>query len=115
MKKENSKYVEDFRPISLLSNLGKIFEHILKRKLESEFVVDPVSSFQFGFRKFHSTQHALFKLHNDVIQNLREKVCTVAISLDIEKAFDSAWYKGILYKLVDLGIDPYLLKTFQSY
>ena len=114
-KKENSKCLEDFRPISMLSNLGKIFEHVLKEKLEREFVVDPISSFQFGFRKFHSTQHALLKLQNDVIQNLRNKFCTVAISLDIEKAFDSAWHKGILYKLVDLGVDPFLIKTFQSY
>lgn len=114
-KKDKCVSLEDFRPISLLSNFGKIFELVLKEKLENEFVVNPVSSFQFGFKRFHSTQHALLKFSSDVVENLRNKSCTVAISLDIEKAFDSAWHKGIFYKLVDLGIDPYLIKIFQSY
>ena len=114
-KKENSNNIEDFRPISLLSNIGKIFEHVLKDKLEREFIISPISAFQFGFKRFHSTQHALLKFHSDITKNLRDKICTVALSLDIEKAFDSAWHKGILYKLVELGVDPYLVKIFQCY
>lgn len=114
-KKSNCKGPEDFRPISLLSNVGKIFENILREKIESEFVINPISEYQFGFRKCHSTQHALLKLHTDVVTNLREKSCTVAISLDIEKAFDSACHIGILHKMVDLGVDPYLVKLMYSY
>lgn len=114
-KKANSDNVEDYRPISLLSNIGKILEHVIKKKLEDEFPVCPISPYQFGFKYYHSTQHALLKFHSDVVNNLRTKTCTVAISLDIEKAFDSACHKGILYKLVDLGIDPYLVKMFLSY
>lgn len=114
-KKENSNRVEDFRPISMLSNVGKIFEHILKMKLEGEFVINPISDFQFGFKRFHSTQNALLKFQSDIVNNLRSRICTVAISLDIEKAFDSAWHTGILYKLVDLGTDPFLVKMFLSY
>ena len=107
--------MDDFRPISLLSNLGKILEHVLKQKLESEFIINPLSYFQFGFRKSHSTVHALLKFHNDVMCHLRNRNCTVAISLDIQKAFDTAFHKGILFKLVELGIDPFLIKLFQSY
>lgn len=114
-KKEGSNVVGDFRPISLLSNVGKVFECILKEKLENCYIIDPIPSFQFGFRKQHSTQHALLKFHSDVCGNLRKEVCTVAISLDIEKAFDSVFHKGILYKLVEVGTDPYLVKMLQSY
>lgn len=114
-KKHDSTNIEDFRPISLLSNIGKIFEHVLKRKLENEFLISPIAPYQFGFRQQHSTQHALLKFHSDVVNNLREKKSTVAISLDIEKAFDSACHKGILYKLTELGVDPFLLKLFSSY
>lgn len=114
-KKEASDRVEDFRPISLLSNIGKIFEHVIKEKLENAFVINPIPAFQFGFQKQHSTQHALLKFHNDVCSNLRERKCTVAISLDIEKAFDSAFHKGILFKLTELRADPSLVKMFQSY
>ncbi|KAI8122725.1 RNA-directed DNA polymerase from mobile element jockey [Lucilia cuprina] len=114
-KKNNSTRIEEFRPISLLSNVGKIFEHILKKKIENEFAFCPLPPFQFGFRRQHSTQHALLKLHTDVTKNLREKRSTVAISLDIEKAFDSACHKGILYKLADLGVDPFLVKLLANY
>ena len=114
-KKKDSLRMDEFRPISLLSNLGKILEHILKQKLDDEFIIHPLSPFQFGFRQYHSTAHAMLKFHSDITRNLRNQICTVAISLDIQKAFDSACHKGILYKLVDLGIDPFLLKLFQNY
>lgn len=114
-KKTNSMSLADFRPISLLSNIGKLFEHVLKEKIENDFIIEPISQLQFGFKKGHSTQHALLKFHSDLTDNLRNKNCTVAISLDIEKAFDSACHKGILYKLIDLGVDPFLVKTLQSF
>lgn len=114
-KKPNSVTPGEFRPISLLSNIGKILEHILKEKMENEFIINPTSDFQFGFKPFHSTQHALLKFHTDLTLNLRQKISTVAISLDIEKAFDSANHSGILYKLIDLGLDPFLVKIIQNY
>lgn len=114
-KKKDSEAVADFRPISLLSNLGKLFEHILKEKIENEFTIDPISNLQFGFKKSHSTQHALLKFHSDITRNLNNQVCTVAISLDIEKAFDSVCHNGIIYKLIGLGIDPFLIKIIQSF
>ncbi|XP_075150698.1 uncharacterized protein LOC142224797 [Haematobia irritans] len=114
-KKSDSTNLSDFRPISLLSNVGKIFENVIKEKLENNFIVEPIPDFQFGFKKSHGTQHALIKFHNDIIANLRNKTCTVAISLDIEKAFDSACHKGILYKLVELGTPPHLVKLIDSF
>lgn len=114
-KNATSSSLDEFRPISLLSNIGKLFEHIIKIKLEDELIIDPISCFQFGFRQAHSTQHALLKFHADVTRNLRNQKCTVAVSLDIQKAFDTACHKGILHKLVGLGVDPYLAKLFFSY
>lgn len=114
-KKEGSNRVEEFRPISLLSNIGKVFELVIKQKMENAFVIDPIPAFQFGFLKNHSTQHALLKFHTDVCTNLRDEKCTVAISLDIEKAFDSAFHRGILFKLVEIGVDPFLVNIMKSY
>ncbi|XP_058983356.1 uncharacterized protein LOC101889084 isoform X4 [Musca domestica] len=93
-KKNSSENVADFRPISLLSNIGKLFEAVLKSKIENEFVINPLSYYQFGFRPGNSTQHALLKLHSDIVYNLRLQNSTVAVSLDIQKAFDSTWHKG---------------------
>ncbi|KAI8122414.1 RNA-directed DNA polymerase from mobile element jockey [Lucilia cuprina] len=49
MKKKGScNRAEDFRPISLLSNIGKLLEHVIKSKLENEFLIEPIPSYQFG-------------------------------------------------------------------
>ena len=80
-----------------------------------EFRISPISSFQFRFKSSYSTQHTLVKFHDDVAVNLIKMGCTLAISLDIEKAFDYTSHKGILYKLVDLGVDPFLVKLFSSF
>ncbi|GBP03303.1 RNA-directed DNA polymerase from mobile element jockey [Eumeta japonica] len=46
---------------------------------------------------------------------LKERRCTVAVSLDIEKAFDKAYHDGILVKMVNIGFDPSLIKLFRSF
>lgn len=111
----NDNTLSNFRPISLLSNIGKLFESVLKEKMENELPVSPISAYQFGFKSGHSTQHALLKLHSDITSNLRNQVSTVAISLDIQKAFDSVCHTGVLYKLIEIGIDPYLVKLMASF
>ena len=50
-----------------------------------------------------------------MICNLRDNICRVAISLVIEKTFNSVYHKGIIYKLITLGVDPFLVKIFYSY
>lgn len=114
-KHRNSNTPDEFRPISLLSNIGKLFEHIIKEKINNEFLFNPISNYQFGFQQFHSTQHALLKFHSDITNKLREKTSTDAISLDIQKAFDSACQKGIIYKLIQLNVDPYLIKLMHNF
>lgn len=74
-----------------------------------------LSNLQFGFKKCHSTVDALSKFQNDVLCNLRQRCCTVAISLDVEKAFDRAYHKGIIFKLKNLGFDLHIIKLFRSF
>ena len=77
--------------------------------------MEPIPELQFGIQKYHSTQRALLKFHNDITCNLRDKICTVGISLDIAKAFDSVYYNAIIYKLIIFGVDPFLVKIIHSY
>ena len=59
-KKGDAQYIENFRPISTLPIFGKIFEKVIYERLYgfciSQNIMDPQ---QFGFRKGHSTSHAL--------------------------------------------------------
>lgn len=116
-KKQNDFEINNFRPISLLSNTGKILEKIILNTLCSptENPIDPIPDFQFGFRRGHSTLHALLKFQNDAVLNLREKKCTVACSLDVEKAFDSVWRVGLLAKLSSLSIPTHTLNILHSF
>lgn len=80
----------NYRPISLISCLGKIAEAIILSRLKEElFVINLIQVEQFGFRKGLSTDFQLFRL-TEAIKNAIERRETVgAVFLDIEKAFDT--------------------------
>ncbi|GBP12796.1 hypothetical protein EVAR_91273_1, partial [Eumeta japonica] len=60
---------------------------------------------QFGLkRELYGT--CTLKFQSDIVQSLREQKSTVAVSLDIEKAFDKAYHNGILFKMMQIGFDP---------
>jgi hypothetical protein len=106
----------NYRPISLLSGLSKAFERLiavrLRNFLDEEHVLQ---DFQFGFRPKHSTVHALLHVHKHVSSALRRKESTGAMLLDIEKAFDTVWHQGLLYKLISLKIPYELIILIKSY
>lgn len=89
-----------YRPISLLSCISKIYELFIHDKIlehcnDAHIIPDQ----QFGFRRHHSTVHALHTLVDNIKTNLNSKKTTIAISLDSEKAFDTVWKEGLIYKM----------------
>jgi hypothetical protein len=94
-----------YRPISLTSCFCKIFERIITNRLswfvEHHNLLGPE---QAGFRKQRSTTDHLVKLDYDIKAGFKTKKTTVALFLDISKAYDSVWTNGLLYKLGKLGI-----------
>jgi hypothetical protein len=70
---------------------------------------------QFGFRHRHSTALQLGRLVERVNRNFDERRLTGAVFLDVAKAFDTVWAKGLLYKLTILNFPSYLVKTLSSY
>lgn len=114
-KQKGNNDINFLRPISLLPNIGKLFERIIKRKMDGSITEKFIPECQFGFKRGNSTVHALLKFHTDVVQNLRNRKCTVAISLDVEKAFDKAYHDGILFKLISIGFTPSIVRLIQSF
>ena len=105
-----------YRPISLLSSIGKLFEKIIYQRL-NEFVMshNVIAEEQFGFRQQHSTIHQLRRATNYVNERKLERKSTGFLVLDIEKAFDSCWQAGLLYKLDASNVPVYLLKLIKSW
>lgn len=94
--------IKDFRPITILPTLSKIFEVVLKNQI-SQFLHSNklLSQFQSGFRPHHSTTSALLHITDDIRMNLNNKYSTLLILLDFSKAFDTINHNILLNKLLD--------------
>lgn len=114
-KKPNNIEINNLRPISLLSNLGKLLERVLRNKMDIGVREPYIQDLQFGFKKGHSTVDAMLKFQDDVVNHLRVQQCTVAVLLDVEKAFDHTYHNGILFKMIQIGFDPSMVKMFNSF
>lgn len=97
--------VKNYRPISILPILNKIFEKALlfrlKGFLSEEGVTDP---YQFGFREGSATDLALYELSHHINSALNDGFWTGVLFLDVTKAFDSLSHEVFTSKLNELGI-----------
>ena len=80
-KKGDPTSVNNYRPISILSPINKIFEKIIYSRLIN-FIekYQILYKFQYGFRKNHSTEHALTELTDQIRLNMDKKQNTCGIS-----------------------------------
>lgn len=108
--------VKSYRPISLLSSLGKLFERLMLLRLQM-FLRDEnvLPSFQFGFRSGRSTVHQLTRVTGKIRKGLSSKKSVGALAVDLQAAFDSIWHDGLVYKLIILGVPKVLVKMIYSY
>ena len=72
-------------------------------------------NFLSGFRKGRSTTDNIVQLENDIQKNINCSVHTLAVFLDVEKAYDSLWIEGLLFKLNQCGIQGKMLNYLQNY
>ena len=89
-KKKDKTRCENYRPISLLSNLSKLFERSMHTRLYK--FLDESNSFyelQFGFRKKYSTNHALLSIVEGIRKTLDNTTFSCGVFIDLEKAFDT--------------------------
>lgn len=109
-KNKDPNSVASFRPISLLPNISKIFESIIKDKINkhsSEHNILPVQ--QYGFRSRLSTTHAISSVTTNIYKHLLDNKLVGAILIDLEKAFDSVWLEGLLFKLCQKKFPDFLI------
>lgn len=89
-----------YRPISLTNSIGKIFEKLVKEEIE-KFVMkkEIIPPQQFGFRKKHSPMMQAKRITCFIACNKNRLKTVGLVKLDVEKASDSVWHDGLIYKL----------------
>ena len=115
-KKSDKTKCVNYRPISLLSNLSKIFERIMYNRLEGYLESNNlIYDFQFGFRKKFSTDHALLSITEQIKNNFQNKNFSYGVFVDLEKAFDTVNHKILISKLKYYGFQENTLSWLTSY
>ncbi|CAB3989406.1 Hypothetical predicted protein [Paramuricea clavata] len=107
---------DNYRPISVLSSVAKIYEKLVTEQLEIYLETNHIlAEQQAGFRKNHSTQTSLLYITNQWLMNMDKGLLNGVIFLDLKKAFDCVDHNILLKKMHCYGIRGHTLAWFQSY
>jgi Reverse transcriptase (RNA-dependent DNA polymerase) len=110
------KLPANYRPISVLSNMAKIFEKIIYSRLVSFYDrVGFINENQFGFVKKSNTAAAALNFVTMIRDSMNRRLLASAIFIDISKAFDCVDHEILLDKLYKSGIRGTYYKLLQSY
>ena len=97
-KKDSRRDKENYRPLSILPNLSKIYERCLYTQMNKYF--DPIlSKYQFGFRKGNSAQQCLLTMTEKWRAFLDQNGTCAALLTDLSKAFDCLPHDLLITKL----------------
>ena len=115
-KDSGRKDFQNYRPISILPSISKIFERLVYNRLFCYIKkADLLSNSQYGFREGCSTYMALLDFYDQISKHIENKLYSVGVFIDLKKAFDTIDHKILLEKLYHYGIRGISHKWFESY
>ncbi len=115
-KKGDANVLSNYRPISLLPTMSKIFERVIYNQLYAYFARNSLlSEQQYGFRAKHSTELAGIKLIDYIHNEIDKKKTPVNIFIDLSKAFDTLDFDILLHKLKYYGLCSTAYTLIETY
>lgn len=113
---KDAKDPSSYRPISLLPIMGKILEKIILRRLNEHLENTKImKDEQFGFQAGKSTALQAAKIVDAAKINFNINKVTHLTALDLEKAYDTVWRKGLLHKMKNYKTPEYITNIISSY
>ena len=115
-KKGDKNLPSNYRPISLLSCIGKVLEKCVFIQLYSFLSQNNlITPLQSGFLPGDSTVYQLVDIYDTICSAMDEGKEVRCVFCDIQKAFDRVWHRGLVQKLSGYGIKGDLLAWFTDY
>ncbi len=113
-KKEGSSLISDYRPISLLESVRKVFERCIYQFINEK--IEPLDIAQGGFRRHRGTQDSIAALNESIIQfqDSHDGESPVIAFMDIKAAYDSVDHILLFNKLKETGLDPYIIRVTKA-
>ena len=106
----------NYRPISVLPVISKVFETVLQEQLTEYFITNNLfSSQQYGFRKNSSTELAALELIDRLLNRMNNHKITTNFYIDLYKTFDSLQHDILLEKLAHYGLTNKTIALLKSY
>ena len=113
-KKDETTSKENYRPVSILPSISKIFERNMFDQI-STYIDNHISKYLCGFRKGYSTQHCLIIMLEKWRKALDNRKLAGALLTDLSKAFDCLNHELLIAKLNAYGFDHASLEFIYSY
>ena len=115
-KKGDSSLLVNYRPISLLPTISKVFERVIHDQMYEYFTqFNLLAEQQYGFRKQRSTEFAAIKLIDHVSKEMEAGKTPTSVYIDLSKAFDTLTFEVLLYKLKYYGVTDTAFDLLKSY
>ena len=115
-KKGDSSLLVNYRSISLLPTISKVFERVIHDQMYEYFnQFNLLAEQQYGFRKQHSTEYAAIKLIDHVSKEMEAGKTPTSVYIDLSKAFDTLTFEVLLYKLKYYGVTDTAFDLLKSY
>ena len=115
-KSKSRENETNYRPISLLTTMSKVVEKVVYERVYQFLVkTGQICETQYGFRPKHSCEHAIAQVIGSTLKNLECNKKTIAVMLDLSKAFDTIDHKIMIQKLELFGVQGVCLNWFRTY
>ena len=115
-KVDDPRKNDDYRPISILCVLSKVYERLALRQmadfLGNNRIFNPNNN---AYRRGHSTTTTMLGIRDDILRAMKRGEVTIAVLADFSKAFDTVAYQTVLSKLHGMGFSNTSLKWIISY